>query len=149
MSPVSRHSFLGLLSTGQIFFILKSPPAFRMMPGDGRKRQQAVKDPMSRRRRTPCCHVCGKRDGSDVGGEGWEKVRLKLCSRCRRVSYCTPECQKVWKKEKREQVDELKPMCSAFHLRGLNASLTTWDVCCCALDMMRLGSLLNCEVLCT
>lgn len=50
---------------------------------------------VSRRKRTPRCDSCGKRDGDDAGDEGQTKVRLKLCARCRAVAYCGMECQKV------------------------------------------------------
>lgn len=50
---------------------------------------------VSRRKRTPRCDSCGKRDGEDAGGEGQPKIRLKLCARCRAVAYCGMECQKV------------------------------------------------------
>lgn len=50
---------------------------------------------VSRRKRTPRCETCGKRDGEDAGNEGQGKIRLKLCARCRGVAYCGMECQKV------------------------------------------------------
>lgn len=67
-----------------------------MMSG-GRGKQFRALSPkkVSRRKRTPRCDSCGKRDGEDAGGEGQEKVRLKLCARCRAVAYCGMECQKV------------------------------------------------------
>lgn len=57
----------------------------------------------SRRKRTPRCGTCGKPDGEDVGGEGQEKVRLKLCARCRGVAYCGMECQKVRGEKERKR----------------------------------------------
>ncbi|CAN0089942.1 unnamed protein product, partial [Ectocarpus fasciculatus] len=57
---------------------------------------------VSRRKRTPRCDSCGKRDGEDAGGEGQAKIRLKLCARCRAVAYCGMECQKAGWKAHRE-----------------------------------------------
>eukprot|EP00904_Undaria_pinnatifida_P004520 jgi/Undpi1/14069/HiC_scaffold_9.g03720.m1 len=59
---------------------------------------------VSRRKRTPRCDSCGKRDGEDARtepGEEPRKVRLKLCARCRAVAYCGMECQKAgWKRHR-------------------------------------------------
>ncbi|CAM9910409.1 unnamed protein product, partial [Discosporangium mesarthrocarpum] len=42
------------------------------------------------------CQVCGKKDGV-----GPDKVRLKLCARCRGAAYCGPECQRDgWKRHR-------------------------------------------------
>ncbi|CAM9310583.1 unnamed protein product, partial [Scytosiphon promiscuus] len=58
-----------------------------------RGKQTKVLSPkkVSRRKRTPRCDSCSKRDGDDAGGEGQAKVRLKLCARCRGVAYCGME----------------------------------------------------------
>ncbi|CAM9958256.1 unnamed protein product, partial [Laminaria digitata] len=59
---------------------------------------------VSRRKRTPRCDSCGKRDGEEARtepGEESRKVRLKLCARCRAVAYCGMECQKAgWKRHR-------------------------------------------------
>jgi hypothetical protein len=38
------------------------------------------------------CAGCGKEEGKQEGGE--EVVDLKMCSRCKKVYYCSRECQK-------------------------------------------------------
>lgn len=57
---------------------------------------------ISRRKRTPRCDSCSKRDGDETGeGEEGSKVRLKLCARCRGVAYCGMDCQKAgWKRHR-------------------------------------------------
>lgn len=64
-----------------------------------RPKQPRVPSPkkMSRRKRTPRCHSCGKAEGVPCidGDENGPRVRLKLCSRCRKVTYCGMACQKL------------------------------------------------------
>ena len=41
----------------------------------------------------PKCGSCGRKQGEDPL-IGIEKVDLKFCSRCKKVLYCSKECQK-------------------------------------------------------
>lgn len=62
---------------------------------NGRKHFQSPKK--ARKKRTPRCDSCGKRDGDDAG-EGappGAKVKLKICARCRGVAYCSATCQRA------------------------------------------------------
>lgn len=64
-----------------------------------RPKQPRVMSPkkMSRRKRTPRCHFCGKVEGAPCidGDENGPRVRLKLCAGCRKVTYCGMACQKL------------------------------------------------------
>ncbi|CAM9496981.1 unnamed protein product, partial [Ascophyllum nodosum] len=58
---------------------------------------------VSRRKRTPRCDSCGMAEGEErVGGdESGSKVRLKLCARCRKVTYCGTDCQRLaWRRHR-------------------------------------------------
>ncbi|CAM9149168.1 unnamed protein product [Pylaiella littoralis] len=63
------------------------------------KQFRAPSPKKARRKRTPRCNSCRRRDGDVAGGEDQAaRVHLKLCARCRGVAYCGIKCQKAdWK----------------------------------------------------
>jgi hypothetical protein len=75
---------------------LRAAMAQCQLVGDEQRRAQAMEIKAERQSAASVCAACGARAGQPG-------VRLQMCSRCQRVYYCGPDCQRAhWRAHKAE-----------------------------------------------